>query len=119
MLWRTWIVSLAAVTSATVVAQAPPAPDWPRLEAETLQHFQALLGLDQSNPPGNGKPGPAYLNEVLAREGTRTQFSALDPARPNPRARLKGGGRRHPPPRGGPPAVATGAPAKWTFPPFS
>src|ERR1700704_1624923 len=119
MPWRIWIVSLAAVTSATILGQAPPAPDWSRLEAETLQHFQALLRLDTSNPPGNEKLAVDYLKQVLDREGIQTQIFALEPARPNLVARIKGSGRRQPILLMGHTDVVTVDPKKWTFPPFS
>jgi acetylornithine deacetylase/succinyl-diaminopimelate desuccinylase-like protein len=117
---RTWIVSVATVISTTMLAQAPPpAPDWPRLEAETLQHFQALLRLDTSNPPGNEKLAADYLKQVLDREGIPTQIFALEPARANLVARLKGSGRRQPILLMGHTDVVTVDPGKWTFPPFS
>ena len=119
MLWRTWFVSFAAVASATILGQAPPAPDWPRLEAETLQHFQALLRFDTSNPPGNEKLAADYLKQVLDREGIPTQIFALEPARPNLVARLKGSGRRQPILLMGHTDVVTVDAGKWTFPPFS
>src|SRR3954469_5225132 len=93
---RTWIVALAAFISLTLKAQSPAPPDWPRLEAETLQHFQALLRLDTSNPPGNEKLAADYLKQVLDREGIPAQIFALEPARANLVARLKGSGRRQP-----------------------
>ena len=116
---RTWIVFFAALFSATMLAQGPPAPDWPRIEAETLQHFQALLRLDTSNPPGNEKLAADYLKQVLDREGIPTQLFALEPARPNLVARLKGNGRRQPILLMGHTDVVTVDPSKWTFPPFS
>jgi len=117
---RTWILSIAAVISTTMLAQAPPpAPDWPRLEAETLQHFQALLRFDTSNPPGNEKLAADYLRQLLDREGIPTQMFALEPARANLVARLKGNGRRQPILLMGHTDVVTVDPGKWTFPPFS
>src|SRR6185369_10485442 len=117
---RTWIVSIAAVISTTMLAQAPPpAPDWPRLEAETLQHFQALLRFDTSNPPGNEKLAADYLRQLLDREGIPTQMFALEPARANLVARIKGSGRRQPILLMGHTDVVTVDPGKWTFPPFS
>ena len=68
MLVRPLIVSLAVIASASLLAQ-PPQPDWPRLEEETLQHFQALLRLDTRNPPGNEKLAVDYLKQALDREG--------------------------------------------------
>ncbi len=105
--------------SVTLLAQAPPQPDWPRLEAETMQHFQALLRLDTSNPPGNEKLAADYLKQVLEREGIPAQLFALEPDRPNLVARLKGSGRRLPILLMGHTDVVTVDPKKWTFPPFS
>jgi len=46
-------VALAALALSQLLAQAPSGPDWRALEDETMRHFQALLRLDTSNPPGN------------------------------------------------------------------
>ena len=73
-----------------MTATAQSGPDWSRLEAETLQHFQALLRLDTSNPPGHEKLAADYLQQVLEREGIAVQSFALEPDRPNLVARLKG-----------------------------
>ena len=116
---RTWIVALAALVSVTVIAQAPPQPDWSRLEAETMQHFQALLRFDTSNPPGHEKLAADYLKQVLEREGIPAQLFALESDRPNLVARLKGSGRRQPILLMGHTDVVTVDPKKWTFPPFS
>ncbi|NOT62612.1 MAG: hypothetical protein HOP19_20595, partial [Acidobacteria bacterium] len=37
------------------VSSAQTQPDWAKLEEETMRHFQAILRLDTSNPPGNEK----------------------------------------------------------------
>ena len=50
----TFLASAALVLFLPAASRAqPPTPDWARLEAETMQHFQAILRLDTSNPPGN------------------------------------------------------------------
>ncbi len=105
--------------SVAVLAQSRPAPDWSRLENETMQHFQALLRLDTSNPPGNEKLATDYLKQVLEREGIATQVFALEPNRPNLVARMKGNGRKRPILLMGHTDVVTVDPKKWTFPPFS
>ena len=115
---RTWIVALAALVSATVIAQAPQ-PDWSRLEAETMQHFRTLLRFDTSNPPGHEKLAADYLRQVLERERIPVQMFALESDRPNLVARLKGTGRRQPILLMGHTDVVTVDPKKWTFPPFS
>jgi acetylornithine deacetylase/succinyl-diaminopimelate desuccinylase-like protein len=116
---RSLIGLLVLTISVTLLAQAPSQPDWPRLEAETMQHFQALLRLDTSNPPGNEKLAADYLKQVLDREGIPAQLFALEPDRPNLVARLKGSGRRQPILLMGHTDVVTVDPKKWTFPPFS
>src|ERR1051325_8432505 len=89
-------LALAALISVTAIAQTPAQPDWSRLDPEALQHFQALLRLDTSNPPGHEKLAADYLAQVLRREGIPVQLFALEPDRPNLVARLKGNGRRRP-----------------------
>jgi acetylornithine deacetylase/succinyl-diaminopimelate desuccinylase-like protein len=96
-----------------------PQPDWTRLEQETLEHFQALLRIDTSNPPGNETAAVEYLSQVLTREGIPFQIFALDPQRANLVARIKGNGSRRPILIMGHTDVVTVDPAKWKFPPFS
>jgi acetylornithine deacetylase/succinyl-diaminopimelate desuccinylase-like protein len=97
----------------------PPSPDWRAVEEETLRHYQALLRLDTSNPPGNETRAAQYLKGVLEREGIAAQIVANDPQRANVVARLKGSGRKRPLLIMGHTDVVTVDPAKWTFPPFS
>jgi acetylornithine deacetylase/succinyl-diaminopimelate desuccinylase-like protein len=94
-------------------------PDWKAVEDETMRHYQALLRLDTSNPPGNEQRAVQYLKEVLDREGIPAQIVASDPARSNLIARIKGNGRKKPLLIMGHTDVVTVDPAKWTHPPFS
>src|SRR5262245_27791722 len=81
----------------TTSAQTPNRePDWKKLEPETLQHFQSLLRLDTTNPPGNETRVVTYLSRVLTAEGIPFQTFALEPSRANLVARLKGNGRKRP-----------------------
>ena len=84
-----------------------------------MQHFQALLRLDTSNPPGNEKLATDYLQGVFEREGIAARVFALDPNRPNLVARIKGNGSKRPLLLMGHTDVVTVDPKKWTFPPFS
>ena len=95
------------------------APDWSRLEGETMQHFQAILRLDTSNPPGNEGLVVDYLESVLKKEGIETKRFANDPARPNLVARLRGSGAKRPLLIMGHTDVVQVDPKKWTHPPFS
>lgn len=72
-----------------------PVP-WDKVASETLEHFQALLRLDTTNPPGNETRVAEYLKKVLEREGISVEFLALDPKRANLVARIQGNGSKRP-----------------------
>ncbi len=96
-------------------------PDWPAIEAETMRHFQALLRMDTSDPPGRERDAVDYLRQVLEKEGIPVQIFALpnEPNRPNLVARLQGNGRKRPILVMGHTDVVNVDPAKWTHPPFA
>jgi acetylornithine deacetylase/succinyl-diaminopimelate desuccinylase-like protein len=93
-------------------------PDWKALEDETMQHFQALLRFDTSDPPGGEKPAADYLKQVLEKEGIPTKVFGLEEHRPNVVARLKGNGRKRPLLIMAHTDVVNVDPKKWTHPPF-
>lgn len=104
------------------LASALPAaePDWQALDEETLRHFQALVRIDTSDPPGNESLAVDYLREVLEAEGIPTQTFALEEKRPNLVARLKGNGSQQPLLIMAHTDVVNVEPSKWpTFGPFS
>lgn len=76
--------------------------DWNQINQETLQHFQALVRINSSDPGGSEKPVVDYLKSVLDKEGieskvfTRTNFADPSRVRPNLVARLKGNGKKRP-----------------------
>ena len=88
------------------------------IEAETMQHFQALLRIDTSSPPGNETKAVEYLKQVFEKEGIPYQVFAKDPSRANIVARIKGNGKKRPILILGHTDVVTVDPAKWTHPPF-
>ncbi len=108
---REMMLILMALCSALGLAQ--PA------EEETMRHFQALLRLDTSDPPGHEAPAVEYLKQTLEREGIPVKVFALDPRRPNLVARLKGSGQKRPLLIMGHTDVVNVDPKKWKFPPFS
>jgi len=117
-LFRTLLAPLLACTL-TTSAFAAPEPDWAALEAETLEHFLALLRFDTSDPPGREKEAADYLVQVLEAEGIPVQTFYLEAHRPNVVARLKGNGSK-------PPILIMAHTdtvnvdlSKWRFPPFS
>ena len=101
-----------------LAGQAPGQPDWGRIDAETLRHFQELIRFDTSDPPGGEKPAVDYLKSVLDREGIPVEVFALEAHRPNLVARLKGSGRKRPLLIMGHTDVVNVDPKKWTQPPF-
>jgi acetylornithine deacetylase/succinyl-diaminopimelate desuccinylase-like protein len=110
------VIVIAAVS---VPAGQQASPDWSAVEAETLRHFQALVRMDTSDPPGREKPAADYLKSVLEREGIPVEVFALEPDRPNVVARLKGSGRKRPLLIMGHTDTVNVDPKAWTHPPFS
>src|SRR5688572_13947892 len=108
---------LAAVVLASAAAPIAAQPST-AIEAETIQHFQALLRIDTSSPPGNETRAVEYLKQVFDKEGIPYQVFAKDPSRANLVARLKGNGKKRPILIMGHTDVVTVDKAKWTHPPF-
>ncbi|HXZ35143.1 MAG TPA: M20/M25/M40 family metallo-hydrolase [Thermodesulfobacteriota bacterium] len=72
-----------------------PVP-WDQVEKETLEHFQTIVRMDTSSPPGNETLVAEYLKQVLEREGISGRLLALDPKRANLVARIRGKGSKRP-----------------------
>jgi acetylornithine deacetylase/succinyl-diaminopimelate desuccinylase-like protein len=112
------VVMLALISGAVSVAGTGQSAPVSAIEAETLEHFQALLRLDTSSPPGNEIRAVEYLKQVLDKAAIPYQVFAKDPQRPNLVARIKGNGKKRPILVLGHTDVVTVDPKKWTFPPF-
>src|SRR5689334_14929938 len=69
---------------------------WHTLEPEIVARCRELLRIDTSNPPGNETKAANAIKAMLDREGIPSQTFALDPARANLVARIKGSGARRP-----------------------
>jgi acetylornithine deacetylase/succinyl-diaminopimelate desuccinylase-like protein len=87
-----WCLLLAL----TAHAQESYPVDWHKLEPEILARFTELLKIDTSNPPGNETKAANTVKAMLAREGIESKLFALDPARANLVARIKGSGAKRP-----------------------
>src|SRR5215472_13340599 len=98
---------------------APQTPDWNKINDEAMRHFQALVRLDTTNPPGNETRVVDYVRKVLEPEGIPFIVAAKDPARANLIARLKGNGSKRPLLIMGHSDTVRVDAAKWIFPPFS
>src|SRR5579863_9831043 len=94
-------------------------PDWTKVNDEAMRHFQALVRIDSTDPPGNETKVAEYVKKVLEAEGIPVTLAAKDPARANLIARLKGNGSRKPLLIMGHSDTVRVDAAKWTFPPFS
>lgn len=88
-----WLCLFAVSLSALA---AEPALNWDKANAEALAHFQSVVRLDSTNPPGNESKVVQYLKGVLDREGIPNQTFELEPGRANLVARLKGNGSKRP-----------------------
>ena len=91
------LVAVVVAASGTLQTQAPPsvkALDWDKLRPEILQHYRSLVQLDTTS--GHETRAVEYLKKVLEGEGIPTQTFALNPARANLVARLKGNGSKRP-----------------------
>jgi acetylornithine deacetylase/succinyl-diaminopimelate desuccinylase-like protein len=99
--------------------------DWEKVDQETLKHFQALVRIDTSDPPGNEKPAVDYIKAVLEAEGIEVKVHSMDnlaepgKVRPNLIARLKGNGSKKPLLIMGHTDTVNVDPKKWTHGPFS
>jgi acetylornithine deacetylase/succinyl-diaminopimelate desuccinylase-like protein len=108
---RTAILLLAS--SVSLAAQSPA------LEDEVMRHYQAVLRIDSTDPPGNESGVVAYVKEQLEKDGIATQIFQLEPNRPNLVARLKGNGSKKPLLMMAHTDTVNVDPKKWIFPPFS
>jgi acetylornithine deacetylase/succinyl-diaminopimelate desuccinylase-like protein len=113
------LLAIVVGAGAMLYAQGPAQPDWPRIEEETLKHFQALVRMNTTDPPGGERPAAEYLKQVLDEAGIPTQLFALEENRPNVVARLKGSGKKRPLLIMGHTDTVNIDEKKWSFPPFS
>ena len=93
---RRLILALVLLAATSLAAQTPSRqPDWAKVDEETMRHFQAMLRMDTTDPPGGEKPVVDYLKQLLEAEGIPVQILAMpDQAnRPNLVARIKGSGK--------------------------
>lgn len=109
---RLWIVPLLAGS-----LWAQPKIDWSSQKAEILKHYRDLIQIDTRH--GKETKAVEYLRQVIEGEGIPTQTFALDPARANLVARLKGNGSKRPLLILAHTDVVGVQPEKWPVDPFS
>ena len=113
------LIACFAMLAAAGAAQDRYPVGWHKLEPEILANFTALLKIDTSNPPGNETAAAKAIQVVLEREGIPCQLFALDPARANLVARIKGTGAKRPLLLMGHTDVVGVQREKWSFDPFA
>ena len=91
---NTPLLVAAFAIGALSVVHAQAKVDWNALRPEILQHYRSLVQLDTTS--GHETRAVDYLKKVLEDAGIPTQTFALNPARANLVARLKGNGSRRP-----------------------
>lgn len=110
--------ALLTILLALGARAAEPVVDWEKAKAETLLHYQTIVRINSSNPPGNETAVVNYLKGVLDREGIGYQIFALEPGRANLVARLKGNGHKKPILMLGHTDTVGVQPAVWPVDPF-
>ena len=110
---------LAFLLCGALIPAIAQTPDWSKVDEEAMRHFQALVQIDSTDPPGNETRVAEYVKRVLEAEGIPATLAAKDPARANVIARLKGNGAKRPLLIMGHSDTVRVDPAKWTLPPFS
>lgn len=118
---RLSVVAVAVLTAGVsgLLAAVRIQPVTQAADDEALRHFQAILRLDTSNPPGNELRVVEYVEGVLQEAGIETRRFARDANRPNLVARLRGNGSKRPLLLMGHTDVVPVDAAKWTHPPFA
>src|ERR1700722_10626114 len=109
---RAWILLLA---SCPIWAQSNI--DWDRQKTEILKHYRDLIRIDTR--AGNETTAVAYIRKVLDGDGIPSETFALDPARANLVARIKGNGSKRPLLILAHTDVVGVQPEKWPVDPFS
>ncbi len=99
-------------------ASAVEPGDWQAIAAESRAHFEALIRIDTSNPPGNETAVVDYLQRALAAEGIPSQRYALEADRANIVARIAGNGSKEPILIMGHTDVVGVQPENWSVEPF-
>jgi acetylornithine deacetylase/succinyl-diaminopimelate desuccinylase-like protein len=107
-----WILPISACA-----ACAQSSIDWNAQKTEILKHYRDLVQIDTR--AGHETKAVEYIRQVLEGEGIPTKTFALDPARANLVARLKGNGSKRPILILAHTDVVGVQPEKWPVDPFS
>jgi len=89
-----WLLVIASLSLHAQAPAARSAVDWGKLRPEILERYRSLVQIDSTS--GHETLVVDYLRKVLEAEGIPTKTLALNPARANLVARLKGNGSKRP-----------------------
>lgn len=117
--WAVQICLAALLFASGAQAEERYPVDWDKVANETIEHFQALLRIDTTNPPGNETRVAEYLKRVFEREGIPVKLLALEPQRANLVARIRGNRSKRPILIMGHTDVVGVQREKWTVDPFA
>jgi acetylornithine deacetylase/succinyl-diaminopimelate desuccinylase-like protein len=93
--------------------------NWESITAEAVEHLQALIRFDTTNPPGNERQAADYLAHILSQEGYEPTVLESRPGRANLIARYRGSGEAPPLLLLSHLDVVPAEPEHWQHPPFS
>ncbi len=93
---RNMLLIALLLSSMSTNAQDRYLIDWDAVGEESLQHLVELIKINTTNPTGHETLAANYLQAVLAAEGIESNLYALDSARANLVARIKGNGSKRP-----------------------
>lgn len=113
--WRGAGLALFALFALPAAAQTP-AIDWQAQRAEILNHYRDLVQIDTRS--GHETLAVNYLRQVFETAGIPVETFALNPARANLVARIKGNGKKRPLLLLAHTDVVGVQPEKWPVPPF-
>ena len=108
----------ALLVPAAGFAASVPTPDFGAAREEVVKLLSGFVQVDTTSPPGNETKGAEYLKRFLDSEGIPSEILALEPARGNLVARLKGSGKKKPLLLMGHTDVVGVERDKWTVDPF-
>jgi acetylornithine deacetylase/succinyl-diaminopimelate desuccinylase-like protein len=111
--------AVSCALSIGLMSSASAQLDWSQIDNESLLHFQNIVRMDSTDPPGRELEVAEYLVSVLRSEGIDVEVLALEDHRPNVIARIPGNGSKRPLLLMAHTDTVNVDPEKWVFPPFS
>lgn len=93
---RRLLAILILTLPAATLAQDRYLVDWNAVNEEAITHLSELIRIDTTNPPGNETRAVEYIRKVFEANDVATTIYALDPARANLVARVRGNGSKRP-----------------------